>query len=173
MSGNNLDNSEDQKGELKSFPLPRLTPEDKLYIRAYLLKGSHAKAYEVLHPGLKNYSVYSENKYSKKESVQFHISQAIQERAEAALINTDTIIERLWKEAIREGSGSNHTARIQALTLLGKHLGLFEEKKQDQAHTFNIINYSSEPIKIEKAVKTEEKVEVVESANNIEILTYN
>ena len=143
--------SKEQPGEIKTFSSPKLTPEDRLYIRAYLLKGSHAKAYETLHPGLKNYSNYSvDNQYSKKEAVKFHISQAIQERAEAALISQDTIIERLWKEAIREGSGSNHTARIQALTLLGKHLGLFEEKKQEQAHTFNIINYSSEPLKIEK-----------------------
>lgn len=168
-------NIEEQPGELKTFSSPKLTPEDRLYIRAYLLKGSHAKAYETLHPGLKSYSNYSvDNKYSRKEAVKFHISQAIQERAEASLISQETIIERLWKEAIREGSGSNHTARIQALTLLGKHLGLFEEKKQEQSHTFNIINYSSEPLKIEnkEEIPIEKDLESERVLDHIEFKEY-
>lgn len=134
-------------GEIKSFSTPRLTPEDKLYVKAYLSTLSHSKAYEVLKPGLSSYKQYaSSNQFSRKESVKFHIASALQEKADALSLSPEIILEKLYKEATREGSGSNHAARIQALTQLGKHFGLFEDKKKEEAYTFNIINYNSSPI---------------------------
>ena len=150
----------EQEGTLKSFSTPRLSPEEKLYVRVYLHTLSHAKAYEAVKPGLKTYHSFNnnENQFSRKDNVRFHISQGLQDKAEALTISPEIILEKLFKEATREGPGSNHAARIQALTQLGKHLGLFEEKKQEQSHTFNIINYSSEPLKIEEV-----KAETLES----------
>ena len=147
---------QEQEGTVKSFSTPRLAPDEKLYVRIYLHTLSHSKAYEALKPGLSNYGPYNnfDNQFSRRESVKYHISQGLQEKAEALSISPELIIEKLYKEATREGAGSNHAARIQALTQLGKYFGLFEEKKQEQSHTFNIINYSSEPLKIEE-VKAE------------------
>lgn len=136
------------KGEVKTFSSPRLTAEDRLYVRAYLSTLSHRKAHEIACPDLKVHQ--TNNPFSKKEAVRFHISLGLQERAEALALTPEIILEKLFKEAVREGPGSNHAARIQALTQLGKHLGLFEEKKDNNSHTFNIINYSSSPIAIEE-----------------------
>lgn len=171
------------KGEIKTFSTPRLNPEERLYVRVYLHTLSHSKAYEALKPGLTNYSTYNnfDNQFSRRESVKYHISQGLQEKAEALSISPELIIEKLYKEAIREGAGSNHAARIQALTQLGKYFGLFEDKKQEQSHTFNIINYSSEPLKIEEIraesleqpdPNTRELVESEELPDNVVINNY-
>ncbi len=164
---------EDQPGTLKSFSIPRLTPEEKLYLRVYLHTLSHAKAYEAVKPGLKGYACYNneDNQFSRRESLRYHIALGLQEKAEALTLNKDVILERLYKEALREGAGSNHAARIQALTQLGKHFGLFEDKKKEENYTFNIINYSSAPITHE----VKEEVEVLEEQSeplNVSFIDY-
>ena len=136
-------NDEDEKIlEIKS---PRLDPVEKLYVRTYLSTLSHSKAHAACTPGIKKPK--EDNPYSRRDNVQFHIQLALQEKAEALSIDPDMIIERLYKEAIREDRTASHSARIQALTTLGKHLGLFQEKKEKESHTFNIIHYSSSPDK--------------------------
>lgn len=167
---------EEQPGTLKSFSIPRLTPEEKLYLRVYLHTLSHAKAYEAVRPGLKNYTSYNNdnNQFSRRESLRYHISLGLQEKAEALTLNKDMVLERLYKEALREGAGSNHAARIQALTLLGKHLGLFEEKREDNSFTFNVINYSSEPLALEQKEDNiiEKVVDTEQALSNINFVEY-
>lgn len=153
----------EQPGELKTFSTPRLSPDEKLYVRVYLSTLSHSKAYEAVKPGLTNYGTYaSDNMYSRRSNVAYHISLGLQEKAEALSLSPELILEKLYKEATREGAGSNHAARIQALTQLGKYFGLFEDKKQETSHTFNIINYSSSPLTLEK-----EEVEPLEHSSEV------
>lgn len=134
----------EQDGELKTIRTPRLDPVEKLYVRAYLSTLSHKEAHKIVCPSITTH--ITNNMYAKRDNVQFHISLGLQEKAEALLITPELILEKLLKEATREGAGSNHAARIQALTQLGKYLGIFEEKKESMTPTFNIINYSSNPI---------------------------
>lgn len=149
IPGNHLeDNNFMGKGEVVSFSSPRLSHLEKLYVRVYLSTLSHIEAYKSIVPNLKQY--HSDNPYSRKENIQFHISLGLQDKADAIGITSDLIIEKLYKEATREGAGSNHAARIQALTQLGKHLGLFQDKRETNAHTFQIINYSAEPVLLEE-----------------------
>ena len=132
-------------GEVVSLSSPRLNALEKLYVRTYLSTLSHPRSYEAVNPGLKKYHI--SNPYSERENVKFHISLKLQERAEALSLTPDIILTQLYKEATREGAGSNHADRIQALQILGKHLGLFTEKKEDTSHVINIINYGSQEIK--------------------------
>ena len=143
-------------GEIVSFSTPRLTAVEKLYVRVYLSTLSHVSAHKAVAPTLKSH--HHDNPFSRKESIQFHINLHLQEKLEAIQITPEIIIEKLFKEATREGAGSNHAARIQALTQLGKHVGLFAEKKEGNTHTFNIITYD-DSIKIEEVKDEEEKVE--------------
>jgi hypothetical protein len=126
--------------EIKSFPTPRLDALEKLYVRTYLHTLSHPRAHEAISPGLAKYRI--DNPYSRRENVQYHINLAIQEKTEALQIDPQKIIERLYHEALREGAGSNHSARIQALQLLGKQLGMFEEKEKGDVYHINVVNYS-------------------------------
>ena len=43
-------------------------------------------------------------------------------------LDRDYVIRRLMEEAERYGEGSSHAARISALALLGRHIGMFTEK---------------------------------------------
>ena len=96
-----------------------------------------------------------------------HIQEAIKKHQEKLSkkfnIQEIDILERLWVEANREGQGANHNARITALVWLGKHFGMFQDKKQEQGPasiTYNIVNYSEAPQK-EKVIE-EKDVEVQE-----------
>ena len=161
-------------GEVVSLSSPRLNALEKLYVRTYLSTLSHPRSYEAVNPGLKKYHI--SNPYSERENVKFHISLKLQERAEALSLTPDIILTQLYKEATREGAGSNHAARIQALQILGKHLGLFTEKKEDTSHVINIINYGSTEIKELEVIQPESISDQSDSAPlpaNIYIEEYN
>ena len=166
---NNNSNTE-LPGEVISLSSPKLNALEKLYVRTYLSTLSHPKAYEAVNPGLQNY--ISDNPYSRRDNVKFHISLKLQEKAEALSLNPEVILTQLYKEATREGQGSNHAARIQALQILGKHLGLFSEKKEETSHTINIINYSDIPLKVE-VEESKKEIEEEGNNNNISFTDYN
>lgn len=50
----------------------------------------------------------------------------VQERTE---ITVDKVVQALWLEACRMGEGSSHGARVAALGVLAKHLGMFPADK--------------------------------------------
>jgi hypothetical protein len=159
----------EEEGGIKSFSTPRLNALEKLYVRVYLNTLSHHKAYESVNPGLKHYP--ADNPYSRKENVKFHISLKLQEQAEALSLTPELILSQLLKEATREGAGSNHAARIQALQILGKHLGMFVEKKEDVSHTIQIINYGNNvDIKEIKSLSSESSSELDEVKERTEQL---
>jgi hypothetical protein len=159
------------EGEVVSFSTPKLNALEKLYVRVYLNTLSHPKAYEAVNPGLQRYHI--SNPYSEKENIKFHISLKLQERAEALSLTPDIILSQLYKEATREGNGSNHAARIQALQILGKHLGMFVEKKEDASHVIQIINYGSTETIVKEQTELLENKEEINIPMNIKIEDYS
>jgi hypothetical protein len=142
-----------------------------LYVRVYLNTLSHPKAYQSVNPGLKHYP--SDNPYSRKENIKFHISLKLQEQAEALSLTPELILSQLLKEATREGNGSNHAARIQALQILGKHLGMFTEKKEDVSHTIQIINYGPRELEVKEKIEEIEDHSTTPLPLNIVIEDYS
>jgi hypothetical protein len=128
------------EGKLISVSSPKLSAVDKLYVRAYLSTLSHVKAHKVASPTLKSH--HADNQFSRKDAIQFHISLGLQESFEAISLSPELIIAKLYKEATREGGGSNHAARVTALTTIGKQLGMFQEKREAIVPTIHIINYN-------------------------------
>lgn len=162
----------EQEGEIKSYSAPRLNALEKLYVRVYLATHSHPRAHEAVVPGIKHPK--NDNPYSSRENVQFHISLGLQQQAEAFQLTPEKIIERLYVEAVREGPGSNHAARIAALTQLGKHYGLFQDKQKDEkGFTFNIVNFSSPKAVNTISVDSIEQEKLEELPDNIEITDYS
>jgi hypothetical protein len=86
------------------------------------------------------------------------------------------ILNKLWEEANNCEKGSNHNARITALVWIGKHLGMWQEKKQEESnsYTYNIVNYDSgiKPEQLEKIIPTNEEV-VEEGLPNVSLTTYS
>jgi hypothetical protein len=130
----------EEKTKEISLSSPRLDALEKLYVKAYLHTLSHIEAHRTTDPTKKVHS--NDNIYSRRANVQFYISKALQNRAEALDINPSKIMELLYHEATSYGSGTNQTARIQALNILGKQLGLFQEKvNESTAPIINIVHY--------------------------------
>jgi len=150
---------------------PRLTCEEKLYIKAYFSTLKHSKAYSILRPDLKSHN--NNNPFSRSDAVQYHIKKGMIQKMESLDLSSDKILDLLLQEATRLGNGSSPTARVQALTLLGKQLGLFEEKKEErEGVTFNIINYKP----VEESVLEIEEVKKEDTTPlplDIKIETYN
>jgi hypothetical protein len=152
---------------------PRLDAIEKLYVRTYLSTLSHKKAHEAVEPTLKNH--HNTNKYSIRENILFHISSLLQTKAEAIAITPEKIMERLWYEATLDGGKTNQTARIQALQILGKQLGMFQDKKEDYKPVFNIISYGS-PSSLPSSITAESNLDsttLIASDLNIESDAYN
>jgi hypothetical protein len=162
------------KGKEVTLSAPKLSALDKLYVRAYLSTLDHVKAHRVVAPTLKSH--HATNTFSKKESVQFHISLGLQEAMEAFELTPEKIISKLYKEATREGLGSNHAARVTALSLLGKQFGLFQEKKESNVPTINIVTYKVEDSTRKDSLPSLKKdtLELTESKPNdlFEVKTY-
>jgi len=62
--------------------------------------------------------------------VQAAIEEAMAERRERVEVTQDYVLARLKAEAELKGKGASHVGRIRALELLGKHLGMFTEKRE-------------------------------------------
>jgi phage terminase small subunit len=63
-----------------------------------------------------------------KVDIQEAIAMALEYRSERVELTQDWVVERLKVEAEQTGEGSTHSARVQALTQLGRHLGMFNDK---------------------------------------------
>jgi phage terminase small subunit len=55
------------------------------------------------------------------------ITAAQQGRSERTQIDQDYVVQRLVTEAEREGEDASHAARVKALELLGRHVGMWPE----------------------------------------------
>ena len=158
------------KEEVLTLKTPRLDAEEKLYVKAYFSSLNHITAHSILRPLSKKHS--KNNLFSKRDSVQFHIKKGMIDKLSSLDLSEEKIMDLLLQEATRLGNGSSPTARVQALTLLGKQIGMFEEKKDTkEAVTFNIINYSKdEKVKSEEVLKVKEVVS--KQIPNLEIKSY-
>lgn len=63
----------------------------------------------------------------KDPAVARAIEKAMAERAKRTKVDQDLVIRGLLAEARNQGEGSTHSARVQAWTMLGKHLGMFRD----------------------------------------------
>lgn len=135
-------NSDEENIKMIAVKEPSLDDEEKLYLRAYLATLSHSLAYRALNPEStgKNYK----NKYSSRPALLYHINKELLKRTESLNLTPEIILSKMYEEATRLGYGTSHGSRITALTLLGKHMGLFiDEKEAKEQITYNIINYNS------------------------------
>lgn len=109
-----------------------LTAKQRRFVREYLLDLNAAAAYRRA-----GYKVQSNHQASvnaarlmAKDSITAAIAAAQRQRQERTEITADLVLQRLDRESERRGHGSSHSARVQALKLLGLHLGMFPKKVQ-------------------------------------------
>ena len=88
-----------------------------------------------------------------KTCVAAAIQEALTNREKRTAITQDYVLRRLREEADLEGEGSQHSSRIKALELLGKHLGMFTDKFSLQGSME--VRYGTDP-ELEKLLKDPE-----------------
>lgn len=103
-----------------------LTAKQQAFCREYLLDLNAAAARRA------GYSEHTAEQQGSRllsnAKVQAEIQRAMDDRAERAEVDADYVIERLKHEAEHSGKASSHSARVSALGLLGRHLGMFTDK---------------------------------------------
>ena len=83
------------------------------------------------------------------------VAEAMEKRSKATGITVEWVLERTRREAEFEGEGASHSARVAALTLAAKHLGMLVERvKADVSVTERpqIVEY---PVRAEQPPATD------------------
>ena len=108
---------------------PRLTAKQAAFVREYLLdlNASGAARRAGYSP---NGAEVAGHRLLRNAKVAAEIDKALQERSERTELSADEVIEGLKREASFTGDGSSHSARVQALSWLGRHLAMFTDKSQ-------------------------------------------
>lgn len=118
---------------------------------------------------------HSYNKYSEamkvlnSTTVVREINRRMAQLDTAFWINENIIIKKLWEEATNKDIGSSQAARINALVWIGKHIGMWQEKKVEEKDTRPVINITNYGIDEKAAQKELTKPEVVKEANKVSL----
>ena len=68
------------------------------------------------------------------------VQAAQQARSERLQITQDDVLRGLRREATLTGEGSSHSARVSAWGLIGRHLGMFVERRQQLGANGEAVN---------------------------------
>ena len=106
-----------------------MTPRQQRFVDEYLMDLNATQA--AIRAG---YSARTANEQSARllanASVATAVQVAQQARSDRMQITQDAVLRGLRREATLEGEGSSHAARVSAWGLIGKHLGMFVERRQ-------------------------------------------
>lgn len=104
-----------------------LTRRQRCFVDEYLVDLNGTQA--AIRAG---YSKRTANEQAARLLANVSVAQAVAEgmskRSERTGVTQDWVIERLKREALLDGDGATHSARVQALTAIGKHLGMFKDQ---------------------------------------------
>ena len=95
---------------------------------AYLLRESFREGSKVRKRTLANLSALPDEQIVAIRAVLVRAAQ--QSRSDRVQITQDDVLRGLRREATLAGEGSSHAARVPAWGLIGKHLGMFVERRQ-------------------------------------------
>lgn len=115
-----------------------LTPKQQRFVEEYLIDLNGTRA--AIRAG---YSAKTANQQAARllanVNVQAAVSVARKEQSDKAKIDAGYVLDRLRREAEFTGEGASHSARVQALTQLGKHLGMFVERHEVKTSTRLVV----------------------------------
>ena len=111
-----------------------LTPKQQRFVEEYLIDLNATQAARRAGYSEKTArQIGTEN--LAKPAVQDAIATGRAALAQSAGVSAEYVLGRLKDEAEEKGDGASHGARVNALNLLGKHLGIFERDNNQKAPT--------------------------------------
>ena len=152
-----------------------LNPRQQLFVEAYCSSSNFnaSDAYVQAGYGGRNKSKAAE--LLKVPKIAKAIEARLETRKATFWVREDDVLRGIYEEPTNKDPGSTQTGRIQAWVWLGKHLGMFQEKKKEDAPvTYNIINYNSHNPKIEEETKraiqslSEEEIHLIEDIEELD-----
>ena len=103
----------------------RLTPRQERFVQEYLIDLNATAA--------GGRAGYKNTDSGRQLVIKSHVLNAIraeqEKRAKRMNVTQGYVLERLQLEAERDEENSSHAARVSALNLLGKHLGMFVDRQ--------------------------------------------
>jgi hypothetical protein len=120
--------------------LRQLTPRQSRFVDEYLVDLNATQA--AIRAG---YSARTANEQGPRLLVNVGVATAIQAaqevRSQRVRITQDDVLRGLLREATWMGDGSSHSARVAALGLIARHLGMFDRPQESpQLFTISITN---------------------------------
>lgn len=108
----------------------KLTPKQQRFLEAYLKDPNATAAYKAAGYKARSDQVAATEgaRLLQHAGIAAAIAAANAVRTAKANLDAYEVIRRLDRESRRRGRGSSHAARVQALKLLGLHLGMFPKK---------------------------------------------
>jgi phage terminase small subunit len=100
-----------------------LNPKQQAFVREYLVDLNASAAYRRAGYKSGNADVCGPRLLGKA-GIRAALESAMQERANRVEVTADQVLARLWLEANRQGKGASHAARIRALELVGRNVGM-------------------------------------------------
>lgn len=158
--------------------MSNLTEMQARYVDAYFgeAKGKMKEAYRLARGG-KAGSPQQIYKMHHHENVQAAVLARKELRSALSWLAEDDVLEGLQKEATNFESGTA-MSRISAWVWIGKHLGMWKEKKEEvQEATTNVsvVSYGNVTVKKDESVEIVEKAPEVSSVvpDNVKIVNFN
>lgn len=108
-----------------------LTAKQDAFARAYVANGGNATRAAIEAGYSKKTATETGFENLRKPHIREYIDSLKKPVQESLGIDADYIRRRLMLEAEREGEGSTHSARIRALELLGRDVGMFSDNSTD------------------------------------------
>jgi phage terminase small subunit len=113
----------------KRRPPKRNADKRLAFVREYLVDGNGAQA--AIRAGYSSRTARQQaSELLTKPDIAKAIAQGRKKLQKKAGITREQVIQGLRREADGQGPDTNSKARVSALTQLGKHLGMFTERKE-------------------------------------------
>ena len=108
---------------------PKLTPKQQAFIAEYVVSLNAKDAARRAGYSERTARVIGPENLSKPV-IRDAIDNALAERAQRVELTADEVIEGLRREASYDGDGASHSARVAALSWLGRHKAMFVDKRE-------------------------------------------
>ena len=150
----------------------RFKPEEEIFIQEYISSPSTSVVdiVKAVYPDIKSPKVKAKT-LSSRDDIAYEIHRRQEILKYKVTYTQSDIIDRLWIEAT-DSKSSNATARINALQLLGKHIGMFAPEnsasnKGKGGTTINVISYKASPPRSETEDSEPKQIETIEPIKTV------
>lgn len=125
--------------------MAKLTEKQELFVQEYLIDLNATQA--AIRAGYSENTAYSiGNENLKKPEIVERIHEAMRERLERTHVTQDMVLSELVEVGFAKKNAVNGirlkmSDKLKALDMLGRHMGMFQDKQDDHVPVTVVVNY--------------------------------